>query len=153
MDFKILNLWQAEDFVAKKYLTLKTPYSLISITEPGTINHLRDDKKRYGVLRLSFHDLDVETYGYKIFNKDHAKTILNFYVDSFNNDVGTIIVHCHAGLSRSPAVAIALCEIADQDSEDLIKTYPYYNKLVYRVLINTYWEDETKYKFITRIKE
>jgi len=53
------------------------------------------------------------------------------------------LIHCTIGVSRSPAVAIALNEIFDlgEDSDFLKKKHPCYNKFIYRMLKETALED------------
>ena len=53
------------------------------------------------------------------------------------DQVEVFLVHCQLGLSRSPAVAAALCRIYyDQDGRWFESIFP--NRLVYHVLLETH---------------
>ena len=81
----------------------------------------------------------------KLFEVDHAEIILNF-VEKFKNDVGTIITQCDGGISRSSATAGALSVIYNGSKSDnwIFKSRQYYpNMLVYRTLLDTYFNNYT----------
>lgn len=117
--------------------------AFISITEPQRPDaaiaqgYVENDQ----ILRLRFNDADehfqnhVAGYEYDepvLFTDEHANQIIDF-VENLPVEVTTIFIHCHAGISRSAAVAIALAEMFG-----LYETYPnykIYNKLVYRKLM------------------
>jgi hypothetical protein len=66
-----------------------------------------------------------------------ASIVLNDF-KTYYKQAECFLIHCTAGASRSPAIAIALNEIFDleNDSEALKNKYPY-NKLIYRKLKET----------------
>jgi len=72
-----------------------------------------------GVLRLSFSDIAAPSpfQSHKLFAAEHARAIIEF-VDRWC-DVDRIVVHCLAGLSRSPAVALAIAELRGMRTADL----------------------------------
>jgi predicted protein tyrosine phosphatase len=85
------------------------------------------------VLRLSFTDIiergdpsDV------LFSEDHAQAIRAF-MDAWP-DATRIVVHCHAGMSRSPGVALGLCDIRGWATAELERSHPGWNRLVRRAL-------------------
>jgi predicted protein tyrosine phosphatase len=85
------------------------------------------------VLRLSFTDIiergdpsDV------LFSEDHAQAIREF-IDAWP-DATRIVVHCHAGMSRSPGVALGLCDIQGWATAELERSHPGWNRLVRRAL-------------------
>jgi predicted protein tyrosine phosphatase len=85
------------------------------------------------VLRLSFTDIiergdpsDV------LFSEDHAQAIREF-IDAWP-DATRIVVHCHAGMSRSPGVALGLCDIRGWATAELERAHPGWNRLVRRSL-------------------
>lgn len=117
--------------------------AIISITEPGyrAVLTLSDP---LSVLRLEFDDHDpqdnsnalmpAEIYDlsdYRLFDEAHAKKIMDF-VES-NIGVKRLYVHCHAGISRSRAVVMALREHFDMDMNPSTQ-WNTANKHVYRVL-------------------
>jgi predicted protein tyrosine phosphatase len=81
------------------------------------------------VLRLHFTDIveggepsDV------LFNEEHATAIREF-IDAWP-DASRIVVHCHAGVSRSPGVALGLCDIRGWATAELERSHPGWNRLV-----------------------
>ena len=64
-----------------------------------------------GLLRLSFHDVEPEWAmpGQRLMDVGQAEAIARLANEAAGVDAD-IIVHCQAGISRSGAVAFALCE-------------------------------------------
>lgn len=90
--------------------------------------------KRMDLLQIAFPDLDVPDEDFtieKMFNEGHAKSILDFV--SKHKDK-TLLVHCEAGRSRSPAVAAAISKLLTDDDMIWFKNYTP-NRYVYRVLM------------------
>ena len=88
------------------------------------------------VLRLRFDDVDQRDVGsgyFVDFNEAHARDILAF-VDRWQA-VDRIVVHCLAGLSRSPAVAIGLCEVFGWPLGSLETDYALTNKWIRAELV------------------
>ena len=88
---------------------------IISIQGPGDTTHLR------GVLNslwLQFHDISFEAAYYVPPHPGHLIEVHNFY-DAFVNDSAatTLMVHCHAGISRSAAIAF-YCLLLDGYSRE-----------------------------------
>lgn len=54
-------------------------------------------------------DRDVQAYGldYKAPRKDQIERVLAFTADLTDDDI--VLIHCHAGISRSTAIAIGIC--------------------------------------------
>lgn len=98
------------------------------------------------VLRLVFDDIDTTRYcidekdNFDLFSKKQAIEIFNF-VYSYLNVIDLIVVHCAAGVSRSPAVAMALKYVMYENDDDLCQKHPCFNRYVYRVMLNTYYGD------------
>jgi hypothetical protein len=72
------------------------------------------------------------------FGDSQAREMLDNYDTAVRAypDITTLLVHCHAGQSRSPAVALALKRIYNLRSPFDAKDLPY-NKDIYDVLIKT----------------
>ena len=106
-----------------------------------------------GVLNLRFSDVNSDMFtneeakkyldkqislgNVKLFDEEDAKKIKNF-VDNMNKrgDVQTLLIHCAAGVSRSPAVAAAICQYLFGNDGNFFKTqlpnkYIYDNLLKY----------------------
>ncbi len=103
--------------------TLSVPYIVVSITEshdsfPDAV--LAPSAMRRGVLRLRFDDVDDPEQaleGCQPFGDQHARQIVHFVL-SHRHEIGGIVVHCHAGVSRSAAVAACLSEwLNGEDNE------------------------------------
>lgn len=96
------------------------PHVIVSIT-----SHERDVARlpicpaSRGVLRLSF--LDMQEDGADAFMPRHAELVWKLLGD--NPDVSRLVVHCDAGLSRSPAVAIAVLEARGGDTKPFFERY------------------------------
>ena len=123
----------ATDFVSDK------PWACISIgTEPGDWPKL-NKCQLVGLLQISFYDLDrippgCELENIVLFSEDHAQRIWNF-VNSVWDKVEILLVHCLAGVSRSPAVAAAIARMKYGDDQLYFDRYlP--NRLVYRTMLN-----------------
>ena len=115
-------------------------WALISIThEDGAwpnLNVKEDDKNFKGVLKLFFADIDKESEGWVLFSEEHANQILDF-VESRHPFLDLLIIHCLAGLSRSPGAAAAISKIyLGHDGEFFNTKTP--NMLVYSTILKTY---------------
>lgn len=86
--------------------------------------------------KLNEHERNVaEHFILRLFNEDQAKEIKEF-VDKYKNEVDMIVSQCHAGISRSSAVAAALADYLQLgDSNDYFESNKYCpNYYVYDVL-------------------
>jgi predicted protein tyrosine phosphatase len=100
----------------------------ISIADPDT-DPARLSRRFAAVLRLNFTDVvEPEDPSDVIFSDDHARAIRDF-IDSWP-DAARIVVHCHAGMSRSPGVALGLCDIRGWATAELERSHPGWNRLV-----------------------
>lgn len=103
-------------FMSKQLVELIiVPSYVISIGDPK--ESINFPVEHISVLRLEFDDIQEHLHGYKLFSIIQAKQIIDWIKTV---PVGSnVIVHCHAGISRSAAVAQFL--IKDYNFE-LIKT-------------------------------
>jgi len=87
------------------------------------------------VLRVSFTDITEPTGldGHVLFTTEHAAKILDF-IDRWS-DVDAIVIHCVGGLSRSPAVGMALCELNGWPLGTMEADYPIWNRWVRSELV------------------
>ena len=119
-------------------IPVRTAYVVISITDPGTRPaNIRKAAGFRAVLRLQFHDaaplkifrLPPEVV---VMTANHARLIWRF-VKRWHESAETMVVHCEQGMSRSPAVAAAICEALGGDRRRFFKEYlP--NKYIYNLL-------------------
>jgi len=104
----------------EEYNPLTEDHIIISIWTPGD-EPANPAKNAYtaDILSLNFHDIDRlpcneeqaaewKSWGVKLFCHEHAKRIVLFVDYWVELEIDHIIVHCDAGLSRSPGVAAAL---------------------------------------------
>ena len=112
---------------------------LIAITEPGRtpITPLGTFAATYhlGAWDLPYH-IDHAKYG-RIgpMTLQDANPLLDFVLNH-RNTMSKLVLYCHAGIARSPAVAIALSEWLPTQpyTSALIERYPCFNRAMYRTL-------------------
>jgi predicted protein tyrosine phosphatase len=126
MDLRILSREAAERY---------EPRSLeicISIADPDAPPaHLSPGFA--AVLRLAFSDIvTVEMPADVLFAAQHAAAVVEF-VDRWR-DAERLVVHCHVGVSRSPGVALGLCDRYGWPAAGLEQAYPSWNRWVRQVL-------------------
>ena len=110
------------------------PWAAIQISHSDDHPTL-SEKNRVGLLRLVFEDIE-EAGKPESFTPALATEILDF-VEKMWDKVDVFLIHCEVGLSRSPAVAAALCRIYyGHDGRWFDSIFP--NRLVYQLLIETH---------------
>ncbi|HJP61431.1 MAG TPA: hypothetical protein VJ865_15595 [Gemmatimonadaceae bacterium] len=104
----------------------------ISISDPFA-RPAQLSKRFRSVLRLYFDDVvergepsDV------LFASDHAMAISRFIDNAV--DVDRIVLHCNMGMSRSPGVALGLCDLNGWATVELERKHPGWNRLVRSVM-------------------
>lgn len=105
---------------------------------PVFYKHADSTKERImAVLKLNFNDID-RPYN-NLEPKQENLVGLKAFIDKFKNDseIEEIIVHCAAGISRSSAVAAAICQYLDLDELNIIWNNPNFvpNSLVYKLAL------------------
>jgi predicted protein tyrosine phosphatase len=109
-------------------VVVKTPYVVISICDPGKrAARLKRPPHCLGVLQLRFHDAEPTSAmslppEIRLMTEKQADQIAKF-VTEHKDDIGTILVHCEQGMSRSPAVAAAICAGLGDDNTEILNTY------------------------------
>jgi predicted protein tyrosine phosphatase len=100
----------------------------ISIADPDA--EPADISRRFaGVLRLHFTDvIEQGEPSDVLFSADHARAIADF-INSWPNAT-RVVVHCNAGVSRSPGVALGLCDLRGWPTARLERSHPGWNHLV-----------------------
>lgn len=85
------------------------------------------------VLRLNFDDvIERDEPSVVLFAEEHASRIRKF-LDKWPN-AERVVVHCNAGVSRSPGVALGLCDLRGWATAELERSHPGFNPLVRSVL-------------------
>jgi predicted protein tyrosine phosphatase len=104
----------------------------ISISDPDAAP-ARVSPRFAAVLRLNFDDVTERGEPSDIlFAEDHAREIRDF-LDSWSS-AERVMVHCNAGVSRSPGVALGLCDVRGWATAALERSHPGWNRLVRTVL-------------------
>jgi predicted protein tyrosine phosphatase len=112
---------------------------VISISDPESQKpRIREAGLCKGVLRLKFHDAEpVEGFDLpgevRLMTPRHAQAIWRFILQHVA-DISMVIVHCEQGMSRSPAVAAAICLGLGEDSSRFFEEFQP-NQYVYRLVL------------------
>jgi predicted protein tyrosine phosphatase len=79
--------------------------AMISISTPGTWEPMLADFEH--ILRLEFHDVEDDAEPWVYFDAEHSRQLIDFVERLHSaNDSLNLVVHCKAGISRSPAIAL-----------------------------------------------
>jgi predicted protein tyrosine phosphatase len=107
----------------------------ISVTDVDDETLPRLSSAFAAILRVAFSDIDEPSADPAdvLFNHAHATQIADFVRRWAHVD--RIVVHCMAGQSRSPGIALGLCELFSWDPGDLEERYPFWNPWVRRELV------------------
>ncbi|NQU26103.1 MAG: hypothetical protein HQ567_32860 [Candidatus Nealsonbacteria bacterium] len=126
--FEVRSMWNAKVFRCSR------PWAAISISSRDDDFPVLSKYNRRGLLRLTFADT-AEPDRADSFTPTLALELLEFAARVWE-EVEILLIHCEAGLSRSPAVAAALSRIYYNDDGPWFELdFP--NQLVYRLLIET----------------
>lgn len=90
---------------------------IVSITEGKGITpsfYRGEDSQVKDVFPLFFDDIDREIQGYHAPQEEDFKGLREF-IDKWKDEVDEIVVHCHAGISRSSGCAAAICQYIGVD--------------------------------------
>ena len=105
----------------------------ISISDPDA-SPARVSRHFAAVLRLNFDDVtEPGEPSDVLFCEDHAREIRQF-LDSWP-DAERVVVHCNAGMSRSPGVALGLCDLRGWATAELERSHPGWNRLVRSTIV------------------
>ncbi|MCU0659883.1 MAG: hypothetical protein MUF64_32840 [Polyangiaceae bacterium] len=116
----------------------EVPHVIVSITSaPEDQARLPVNDRTQAVLRLSFADRDRPSFpGERLFEADDARAVWGLFQK--HRGVDTLVVHCDAGLCRSPAVAAAVSRAFTGDDEEFFRRYRP-NMRVYRMLLDIFY--------------
>lgn len=107
----------------------------ISISDPGA-QPAGLSPSFLAVLRLQFDDLNERNEeGDILFTPEHARDI-NSFVDKWS-DVDRVVVHCNMGVSRSPGIALGLCDLRGWATASIERSHPGWNRHVRSVMLQS----------------
>lgn len=116
------------------------PFVVVSITtSPFDEARIPPSAHCLGVLRLAFFDSDLsaeEDGPEGLFSRDDARQIWRFILP-LRTKLRCIVLHCSAGLSRSPGVAAALSNVLCGDDQAFFARFRP-NRRVYALLIDVF---------------
>lgn len=119
---------------------VRSAYIVISIHDPDRAKpKVKKQSGLRAVLQLAFDDAEPMGKAFELAAKitpmlpEQAEQIVRF-VEKHKASVGAIVVHCEAGMSRSPAVAAALCKGMGGDDRSFWRDYQP-NGHVYRLML------------------
>jgi len=128
------------------------PWAAISITSEKSFGWpTLQEENRVNVLQIAFPDWELVRHDMSLmrkdqlaaegerklfnFSEDQASEILDF-VDEVWPNIDALMVHCMAGLSRSPAVAAAIKTIKDGECKEFFEGGQYMpNHLVFDIIL------------------
>ena len=153
-EIKIYNRFNMEIFAETNGLNFPYNYWYLISIHSGDILVNPKIRKVFeklgckGLISLEFWDITPEDRhtvlkqhpDVVMFGKGHAKKIVKF-IDKIQNDINdsALVVHCHAGISRSGAVGTFTCDYCQLDYNNFLKNNPYIlaNSHVLRTLRET----------------
>lgn len=122
----------------------EVPFAVISVATYAGEWPKITDINRVALLQLSFADRDMikETTPevvakYDLFRPEQAKQIIDFVGENWDK-VEAFLIHCEAGISRSPAIAAAITKIAGGEDGYYFKHYSP-NRYVYTTILESYF--------------
>jgi predicted protein tyrosine phosphatase len=109
-------------------ILVRSSYILISIRDPDK-RKVRAPKQSglRDILHLAFHDAEPAGNmalpdNITLMTEKHARQVWSF-VKKWEKRIGAVVVQCEQGMSRSPAVAAALCKRLGGDESRFFKRY------------------------------
>lgn len=95
---------------AAKEFTYDKPWACISIADDPSELPKINAVQRKNLLLLTFLDRDIDRNdGLNYFKETHANEIIKFVNDVWDG-IDLLMIHCYAGVSRSPAVGNAISD-------------------------------------------
>lgn len=144
MDIIITNRFDIEE------AEFNCPHIVISMADDVNLVPYIPKKNCQGVLKIAVWHIngienlennnDIGDFGIpkdKIFNKLHAKKILDFVFKNLN-EIELIVCQCDTGTSRCTATAAALSKILNGKNEEFFKSPYCPNKLIYGTILDEY---------------
>lgn len=133
----IVTVKSIDEAISYSYSKLDKKVAIVSITclDDSLPKFNMNNENILGILELHFNDIERQYKDYQIPKKEDFKELKQF-IDNHKNIVDEIVVHCHAGISRSSATASAICRYLNVDDSFIWDSYMYHpNRLVFRLAL------------------
>lgn len=135
----VSSLQEAKDlkfrFIGKKVLLIRI-FSVeeMSINRPPIL--LQSFPSFHKCKELFFDDTENVNKKGTPFSEADAKEVSDFVEENLDQ-IDIIYIHCNMGISRSPAIAMALNVIYDlgYDDVELSRRFPHYNRIVHNTML------------------
>ena len=108
------------------------PWAAISITNPDDVLPKISEDNRIDLLSLQFDDVEFIRGTMVPISSEQAKQVWEF-VEQYWNNIDLLMVHCHAGFSRSTAISKAISEKYQPNFADYFEQLYMPNKLVLKI--------------------
>lgn len=132
---KIIDIQVMPKSLAREFKS-NVPWAAISVSSDPEFFANLEEENRQGLLQLCF--LDVNLIHEASFKASHANQIIDFTFYMLPR-IECLLVHCEAGVSRSPAIAAAISVMLWGENTDRIYFKNYTpNTFVYSKLLETY---------------
>lgn len=110
------------------------PWACISISDSYEMFEADiPEKNRVAILRLNFDDISREKPGHKTIDRQQGRKIMAF-AEKVWDKVDLLMIHCNAGLCRSPACGKVISEKYQPDFASFFDDLYHPNKLVVETL-------------------
>lgn len=154
-DFLVFDRKLAESYISGR------PYIMISIYDPlATQSEFQLDKNRLDLVRVPIDFIDefmATERKIKLLadNEQGLQTIASFFLAhcfSAANNPPLVVIHCNAGLSRSPSIAAGLSLFINNDNswfqEHFTLDFPLVHAMYEKILSSSFWDP-----FVDSIRE
>ena len=145
MKITVLGVYELINYIPKENSVL--------IRLESSVEDLEFEKYYKDILLIDILDITKakeKEHENKIFTKEHSFKIYEF-VDKYI-DCDELVIHCHAGLSRSPAVAISILNYLGR-REEALKYIFNHRAMPNRLIMETMNDREFFMDFIETLKE
>jgi predicted protein tyrosine phosphatase len=98
------------------------PYAIVSATNPELVacDYITSPLLRRE-LHLTFHDIRHPCCAHhQLFAEEHVTQLVAFAEWIGSSDIGVLIVHCDAGISRSSAIALAFARYLGVSDDEIL---------------------------------
>ena len=138
MVIKVMSRAQIEEFSRGANHAVVAVVSLSDSDKESP--HLENNPMNGIVYKCRLHFDDVDEGGHHCITIDDAYQIVTF-INNIKDTADMLIVHCEAGISRSPGVAAAIMKFLNDDDTPIFDSHSYRpNMTCYRKVLRAFFE-------------